>query len=255
VEGGDPGEWDWTQPYEPVPVEMPLEEPPRSPYSTSLGTKLLVFLGTLTLLVGGLVYIFRYDLGLSDGSYAFLTTQPGTDDVPVTYPSCQPISYVVNDEQAVPGAQQLVEEAVDEVSAATGLSFVPQGTTSLGPGSARLSEATLLISWTDEREVPRLLGDTVGVGGSSVRLHDPGTVYYVSGEISLDAPDLSEILSRDGPETVRAVIMHELGHVVGLDHVDDRNELMSDRNVGRTSFGPGDLRGLAELGRGGCDTP
>ena len=38
--------------------------------------------------------------------------------------------------------------------------------------------------------------------------------------------------------------MHELGHVVGLGHVDDPCELMNADNKGRTSFGSGDLRGL-----------
>ena len=58
---------------------------------------------------------------------------------------------------------------------------------------------------------------------------------------------------RDGGDGVTAVIRHELGHVVGLDHVDDERELMHP--VGHpdvVGFGPGDLTGLAELGRGQC---
>ncbi len=46
--------------------------------------------------------------------------------------------------------------------------------------------------------------------------------------------------------------MHELGHVVGLNHVHDRRELMNGANLGRTVFGPGDRRGLALLGQGPC---
>jgi hypothetical protein len=37
-----------------------------------------------------------------------------------------------------------------------------------------------------------------------------------------------------------------------LDHVDDPSELMYDRNVGLTEFGPGDREGLAALGSGSC---
>jgi hypothetical protein len=51
---------------------------------------------------------------------------------------------------------------------------------------------------------------------------------------------------------VRAIVMHELGHVVGLAHVDDRGELMYADSVGQKTFGPGDLTGLGALGRGRC---
>ena len=51
---------------------------------------------------------------------------------------------------------------------------------------------------------------------------------------------------------VQAVVMHELGHGLGLDHVDDRKQLMYQDNVGLTELGPGDRRGLALLGQGKC---
>ena len=58
----------------------------------------------------------------------------------------------------------------------------------------------------------------------------------------------------DGRKYVRAVVMHELGHVLGLDHVDDRDQLMYDENVGQTELGPGDRAGLAALGAGRCES-
>ena len=71
--------------------------------------------------------------------------------------------------------------------------------------------------------------------------------------MALDTPVLTTILSRpDGEAEVRAIVMHELGHVVGLAHVDDPRELMYADNVGQKAFGPGDLTGLAALGRGRC---
>jgi hypothetical protein len=51
---------------------------------------------------------------------------------------------------------------------------------------------------------------------------------------------------------VRAVILHELGHLVGLGHVADPNQLMSETNYGLHDFGPGDQEGLARLGGGTC---
>jgi hypothetical protein len=255
VRHDDPDQWDWEQPRPPLPgpAEPVVVPPERSPYAPSFRTKLIAVLAFLVIVPGGLVYLFRYELGLADGSYKFIALQPGTDDVPVTYQSCMPITYAVDDTMSVPGGQQFVDEAVARISAATGLRFVNEGTTSLGPGNHQVPDATLLIAWTDPARVHELAGDTVGVGGSrSARLGDVGLRYYVSGQINLDAPDLADMLERNGPASVRAVVMHELGHVVGLDHVQDRHELMNEKNVGATDFGPGDLRGLALLGKGGC---
>jgi predicted Zn-dependent protease len=43
------------------------------------------------------------------------------------------------------------------------------------------------------------------------------------------------------------ILAHELGHVLGLDHVDDVDELMNAEYVGQTGFGPGDREGLKRL--------
>ncbi len=47
-------------------------------------------------------------------------------------------------------------------------------------------------------------------------------------------------------------MMHEFGHVFGLDHVDPPRELMYDGNNDTASYGRGDLEGLRRLGQGPC---
>jgi len=51
---------------------------------------------------------------------------------------------------------------------------------------------------------------------------------------------------------VRAVIQHELAHLVGLAHIDRPAELMFPETSQQRDFGPGDLTGLATMGAGTC---
>ena len=68
-----------------------------------------------------------------------------------------------------------------------------------------------------------------------------------------DAPQMRRILRQPGGrDRARAIVLHELGHLVGLLHVDDPGELMHREDVGRLELGPGDREGLAALGSGTC---
>jgi hypothetical protein len=198
-----------------------------------------------------------------EGSYRFLATQPGESGVPVTYNPCKRIHVVVNEELAPGTAGALLDSALARVAEVTGLQFVRDGRTDELPSSDRPIQdagrygrgwSPVLVAWTTPEDQHGLEGDVIGLGGSS-RSSDPvtGRARYVTGTVALDTPAMRRLLQRpDGMLAARAILMHELGHVVGLAHVDDPNELMYDDNVGRTDFGPGDLQGLAVLGRGAC---
>jgi hypothetical protein len=194
-----------------------------------------------------------------DGEYAFSLETAGQ---PVTFSSCDPIRIVVNDALQPPGADGLVEEAVTEVSRASGLSLTITGSTSEVPNPDRALEqprygfgwAPVLIAWTTPEVIPELAGDPIGRGGPrGVTYTASGVRVYVTGHVFLDTPALSSLLARGGHRAaVRATVMHELGHVLGLDHVGSPFELMSEGNYGLTRFGPGDLAGLRKLGTGPC---
>jgi hypothetical protein len=50
-------------------------------------------------------------------------------------------------------------------------------------------------------------------------------------------------------------VLHELGHIMGLDHVQSKAELMEPSGGLVTDLGPGDREGLSMLGRqAGCLT-
>jgi hypothetical protein len=175
---------------------------------------------------------------------------------PVTYDPCKPIHYVINPEGAPADYLSFVQPAVQRAQAATGLEFVYDGVSS--ETFAQHAEATkaesVLISFPATLDPTIATGDTVGLGGSTyldsgVTLH----LHYVTGQIGLLRSWFNEASAEHRTQAEQAVVMHELGHVVGLGHVPDPTQLMYSKNVGQTDYGTGDLAGLALLGSGTCD--
>ncbi|WP_275778357.1 peptidase M10A and M12B matrixin and adamalysin [Paenarthrobacter sp. Y-19] len=196
----------------------------------------------------------------ASSSYKFLAVKE--DGTPLAYSPCRPIHYVVNSDLAPASWQVLVEKAVHETGRATGLRFIYDGPSSEVPSPnrsgyqpARYGDrwAPVLIAWSTPEQVPRLTGQTVGLGGSSSIGLSNGYKAYVTGTVSLDAPQFAGIVDTpDGEDIGVAVIMHELGHLVGLDHVDDPRQLMFGQASWVREYAAGDLTGLAELGSGPC---
>jgi hypothetical protein len=197
------------------------------------------------------------------GTFIFAQYQPGASETPVTYDPCEVIQVEINNNLAPPAGNQIVRRALDVVSHATGLQFAVEGTTDRLPnklGVAPSMEALggdwppVLLAWTTPDQLPDLSGDIAGVGGSqavkdALRKH----WRFVTGTVALDAPALADMLTQpNGHRLAQAIVMHELGHLVGLGHVDDPAELMHEDNLGLVTFGPGDLEGLAQLGGGQC---
>lgn len=225
---------------------------------------LLVTLTTVALVSGWVLLNLDTPLGrpptvvAGEGSFEFVQHQPGQGRRPVAYDPCRRIEIVVNDADAPPGAGAILDGALEEISAATGLVLVVTGRTDdrIGPDRRARSMGfapPVLIDWTTPERLPGLAGRVAGMAGSQALETATGELRYVTGTVALDAPDLTRILRRDeGRAQVRAIIMHELGHLLGLGHVDDPNELMYRKNVGLTALGPGDREGLSLLGSGRC---
>lgn len=203
------------------------------------------------------------DPDASGGSFRFAATQPGGTE-PVAYDPCRPIEIVVNDDLAPRGASALTEAAVARVADITGLDIVITGTTTEQPGSKRAAYqpdrygdrwAPVVLAWSDEGQLPALAGNVAGVGGSVATVTSDGPAVYVSGIVALDAPDLERILDDedDGEQIVSDIVLHELGHLVGLDHVDSTDELMyPEGQPDLHGYQQGDRTGLSRLGQGPC---
>jgi Protein of unknown function (DUF2510)/Matrixin len=196
------------------------------------------------------------------GRFEFLIAQPGDAATPVAFDPCRPVHYVVNPAGAPSDGLALIQHAVARVSTATGLKFVYDGVSNETPDKARAPYqpdrygkdrwAPVLISWSDEASFPKLAGYVAGVGRPLAAQAPSGRLVYVSGDIVLDAEQLSAAQLPDRGRA-EATILHEFGHLVGLDHTNDRTQLMfSEAEFNVADYGDGDLRGLARLGTQSC---
>ena len=197
------------------------------------------------------------------GGFTFAAAQPHDASRPVTFDPCRPVRWAVRRDGEGPGGDALLDEAVAEVAAATGLVFERLPDTDEAPTEDRAlvqpdrygpGIAPVLVAWTDEQAWPAVRGLVAGIAGG--QWLDGGGVdsrRYVTGHLLLDAEQLAETLAgRDGRARVRAVLLHELSHVVGLGHVDDPDALLAPLHSDQPGFGPGDLRGLRAVGDGEC---
>jgi hypothetical protein len=194
------------------------------------------------------------------GAYTVLRRHDGQ---PVTWDPCQPIHYVVRPTGEPPGGQLLLDKAIDEVSKDSGLFFLDDGTTTEAPTPDRnpyqpdrygKQWAPVLIAWSSSGEFPDLQGDVVGLGGPIAL--DGKNARNISGEVVFDAPDITQIeATPDGATFTYDIMLHELGHLVGLGHVNDSTQIMNPVSLRPLAgYGSGDLRGLAALGAGRCFT-
>jgi hypothetical protein len=197
-------------------------------------------------------YRFRQFLdhlsGNDKGSYAFIVKTNAGD--PVGWNHCKAIRYVVNPAGAPDDWQDIVTGSVTEVTDASGFKFQYDGTSADRSFTDRSFDPEdpppVLIAWADAAEVPDLAGSTAGIGGATPE-RVRNRIQFVTGLVVLDTEAFDRMDQRGDERSEELILAHELGHVLGLDHVDDVDELMNAQYVGQRGFGPGDRKGLELL--------
>ncbi len=207
----------------------------------------------------------------SDGTpvYAFLDRR--YDGEPFRWEPCRPIHYEVNLTHAPVTALADVTEAVVRVSRGSGIRFVFDGPTDRTPEEQQASDyrdpqsldvRPVLIAWLPSASFGEYADpeQTLGIGyavpasGNEFWVYETGLVV-----INADAPLHPGFTD---PYALGPVLMHELGHVLGLGHVADGGQIMWSADepgselfpvANVTDWGEGDLAGLEKVGRpAGC---
>jgi Matrixin len=206
--------------------------------------------------------------GALRGSTSGYVLNHNPDATVVRWNPCAPVHYRVDLARAPDGALADVREAVARISAATGLRFADDGSTEVipqsdyGRGTAPTAPPPLVIAWAAPGRGPGrsdLLGDELGWGGWVTRWWSDGdgahagrivTGYVVINTASNELPGGFDA----HPGGSRGeLLMHELGHAVGLGHATDPGQLMYPTlGAWPGVWGAGDTAGLRVVGSGGC---
>ncbi|MFA9445876.1 peptidase [Egicoccus sp. AB-alg6-2] len=190
------------------------------------------------------------------------------DGRPIRWDPCTPIDIVVAPEGAPPGTDADLERAIAEVGRHSGLHLRVMGETDERPAARRSAYqprrygsrwAPVLLAWAAPHENGLSLRDTDRGLAIPVAVGHPGARVYVTGQVVLNAErDDLEAGFGDRADAWGATLLHELSHLVGLAHVEDRDQLMSVHpGEGPVTLGSGDRAGLAAIGaEHGClDVP
>lgn len=214
--------------------------------------------------------------GSSSFALEYAPVNSGRAKVLLRWNPCQTITYKVN-VSAVPAARraavvQQLQAGVAKLSSALSTSsgrvtFAYRGTTTEVPRTSTIDRqsAELIIAVTTPRSTDVKIGNGVlGYGGytywtwSSTSASGAKTygAAISRGWVVLDVTGFLRLRSGFGAGLTQGnVVLHELAHSMGLDHVRDARQIMYPTLTpsAPSGYGAGDRAGLAKLGRAaGC---
>lgn len=222
-------------------LELSDHARPRSPYHEGAASHAIVATVAVFLVVA------------SAGTAAALSATSEPPAKPI--PACAPIHYVVNLQGSPDGALDVVHESFRRLADASGRPAEFDGFTTEEPSPPWLPKTDarrVLVAWIDADRLEAWSGrpDSLGFTASDL---DNATGAVASATISLngDTQLRADFAAR---RSWGGVLLHELGHVVGLGHSVNRADAMfAELHDGAAEWSTTDRMRLAAVGaRAGC---
>jgi hypothetical protein len=209
---------------------------------------------------------------ISSASYSLATSRlPDGRTVVLRWNPCQVITFRLN-VAAVPASRRSavaaeIRTAVTRLGSATGVRYAYRGTTTTVPRTSNVARqgSELIVAVTTPSATDFGIGNGVlGYGGyrywqwttTAANGRRTSGAAIARGWVVLDSAGLMRLTPGFGAGNTRGnVMLHELAHVAGLNHVSDTRQLLHPTLSGSSpnGYAPGDRTGLRKVGRpAGC---
>jgi hypothetical protein len=162
-------------------------------------------------------FLDSYQKGAEDPKIAW-TQVTERNAIPMTWHTCKKIKVFVNPGE-VKSAVDDVKQVIDQVNQLTSLNFYYAGLSEQQAFVDMRNELEVLIGFYNEKDAPTStkFGKAIGIASGQ-----PTFTAITSGNIGIRTP----AYSKTNKKIRQQVLLHEFGHVLGLDHVTTKNDVM-----------------------------